>query len=240
AGPGFGAATGSPGGTGAGGLEAAPAPVTSLGHPGPGRHAEGEFRGGASDSTEDAGAAAATPSGVTPLAHPAARRRTRRPLKVAFGALVAAAAASVVVGMGWLVTQTGTSSDDAGSKAAADSAAGEQGGGVAFGSPRYLACARTVVEGTVSAVKPTPSGEFERVTLTVTRPYKAEEGRTEELTFPIATVGRPRLHVGALVLVGIPLGDQFPDMVIVGEKNIAPERARITASLPESRTLTCE
>ncbi|MFI9819088.1 hypothetical protein ACIHFC_01220 [Streptomyces sp. NPDC052013] len=184
---------------------------------------------------------AATPPAVTPPARPRAGRRTRRPLKVALGALAAAAAATVVVGTGWLVAQQpGGSSDDAGSKAAADSAAGEQdGGGVLFGSPRYLACARTVVEGTVSAVEPTPSGESERITLTVTRSYKTDDKKTE-LTFPIMTVGRPRLRAGDLVLVGIPLRDPFPDQVIVGEEGIAPERARIIASLPESRTLTCE
>ncbi|MEV8591388.1 hypothetical protein [Streptomyces sp. NPDC052012] len=227
-GPALGAAAGPRRGADPGGPAPTPA-VTPLERPGPG-------------SSAGAGNPAAASSAVTPLERPVAgRSRTRRPLKVALGALAAAAAASVVVGMGWLVAQQPMgSSDDAGSKAAADSSAGEQdGGGVLFGSPRYLACARTVAEGTVSAVKPTPSGEVERVTLTVTRSYTSQDKKTE-LSFPIKTADQPRLHPGDLVLVGIPLRQQFPDTVLVGEENIAPERSRLTGSLPESRTLTCE
>ncbi|CAM5345294.1 hypothetical protein SHIRM173S_13368 [Streptomyces hirsutus] len=41
-------------------------------------------------------------------------------------------------------------------------------------------------------------------------------------------------------MVGLPREGSVPDAVIVGEEDIAPERARITAALPASRTLTCE
>lgn len=224
------------------------------------RHGAGPRTGAGAGSPSGAGAAgpAATPSSVTPLAPPmplaphlaGAARRTRRPRTVALGVLAAAVAATVVAGMGWLVAQPKGSSDDRGGTAASDSAAGEKGGGVLFGSPRYLACARFVAEGTVSAVEPTPSGETEHITLTVTRYYKTDDGKgdgkddkdgkddqTERI--PVRVAEQPALHVGDLVLVGVPLGDTFPDMVIVGERNIAPERARLTGSLPEARRLTC-
>lgn len=116
-------------------------------------------------------------------------RRARRPLRVAFGALAAAAAASVVLGMGWLVTQAGqgdgmSSSAEADRKAVgadeapgADEASGAKGSaGTGFGTPHYLACARLVAEGTVSAVEPVPGTGQERVTLEVTRRYKPAPG----------------------------------------------------------------
>ncbi|MBL3667003.1 hypothetical protein JL475_13585 [Streptomyces sp. M2CJ-2] len=183
---------------------------------------------------------------VTPL--PARPRRTRRPLRIALGALVAAAAATVVVGTGWLVTQTGGGASEAsGAKAAADASSAEQSAGVAFGSPHYLACARLVVEGTVSAVEPVPgtgagAGQ-ERVTLTATRLYKPEkdtQGGDDEIVLLREVVGHPPLHEGDRVLVGLPREGAVPDTVIVGEEAIAPERARITAALPVSRTLTCD
>ncbi|MFI5566567.1 hypothetical protein ACIA6T_04155 [Streptomyces sp. NPDC051740] len=167
-------------------------------------------------------------------------RGRRRPLKAALGALVAAAAATVVVGTGWLVTQAGGVSDsDAGSSAArADSkeAGGEEAAGVAFGSPRYLACARLVAEGTVLAVDPVPGAEAERVTLRASRYYKGEG----EVAFLRDLPGDTPLREGDLVLVGMPPDGVHPDTVVAGEAAIAPERARIIASLPESRTLTCD
>ncbi|MEV7863681.1 hypothetical protein AB0O86_34040 [Streptomyces hirsutus] len=198
-------------------------------------------------------------------------RRARRPLRGAFGALAAAAAASVVLGTGWLVTQAGqgdgmSSSAEADRKAvdAGEAPGGAKGlAGTGFGTPHYLACARLVAEGTVSAVEPVPGTGQERVTLEVTRRYKpapgtgpdenasAEEQAEEqdeagEVTFltgptgPSGSTDRPRLHTGDRVMVGLPREGSVPDAVIVGEEDIAPERARITAALPASRTLTCE
>ncbi|WP_326752764.1 hypothetical protein OIE73_13275 [Streptomyces hirsutus] len=199
-------------------------------------------------------------------------RRARRPLRVAFGALAAAAAASVVLGMGWLVTQAGqgdgmSSSAEADRKAVgadeapgADEASGAKGSaGTGFGTPHYLACARLVAEGTVSAVEPVPGTGQERVTLEVTRRYKpapgtgpdenasaGEQDEAGEVTFlteptePTGPTDRPPLHTGDRVMVGLPREGSVPDAVIVGEEDIAPERARITAALPASRTLTCE
>ncbi|MEU2599324.1 hypothetical protein ABZ669_19295 [Streptomyces hirsutus] len=194
-------------------------------------------------------------------------RRARRPLRVAFGALAAAAAASVLLGMGWLVTQAGQG-DGMSSSAGADRKAVEAGeapgaegsAGTGFGTPHYLACARLVAEGTVSAVEPVPGTGQERVTLEVTRRYKpapgtgpdedasAEEQAEEQdeagevtfLTGPSGSTDRPRLRTGDRVMVGLPREGSVPDAVIVGEEDIAPERARVTAALPASRTLTCE
>ncbi|MEU1692335.1 hypothetical protein [Streptomyces hirsutus] len=197
-------------------------------------------------------------------------RRARRPLRVAFGALAAAAAASVVLGTGWLVTQAGqgdgTSSSaeadrkavEAGEAPGADEAPGAKGSaGTGFGTPHYLACARLVAEGTVSAVEPVPGTGQERVTLEVTRRYKpapgtgpdenasaeeqaGEQDEAGEVTFLTGPTDRPRLRTGDRVMVGLPREGSVPDAVIVGEEDIAPERARITAALPASRTLTCE
>ncbi|WP_079194770.1 hypothetical protein [Streptomyces sp. CB02400] len=212
----------------------------------------GSRRGAGPGSVSGGGPAAGDRAAARPAVRPPAggrpgtvrgsrgpHRGRRRPLKAALGALVAAAAATVVVGMGWLVTQTGGMSDsDAGSSAArADSkeAGGEDAGGVAFGSPRYLACARLVAEGTVLAVDPVPGAGAERVTLKASRYYKGGG----EVTFLRDLAGDFPLHEGDLVMIGMPPDGVHPDMVVVGEADIAPERVRIIASLPESRTLTC-
>ena len=89
-----------------------------------------------------------------PVARP---RPRRRPLRLALGTLAVACAGVVVAGLGWLVVQgPGSSADDAAADSAASGA--EQGGpaaggktGAGFGTPRYLACARLVAEGTVKS-----------------------------------------------------------------------------------------
>ena len=200
-----------------------PEPDAGPGGRGPGTYAPG---GTAPDHAE---------TGPAPLRGPSSRRRFRhRPVKAALGGLVAAAAAGLVLGMGWLVAQGGGATDSAGDSAAAQSDAKEE-GGAAFGSPRYLACARLVAEGTVLAVDPVPGAGAERVTLRASRYYKGEG----EVAFLRNLAGASPLHEGDRVLVGMPPDGVHPDMVVVGEADIAPERARITASLPESRTLTC-
>ncbi|WP_079104889.1 hypothetical protein [Streptomyces prasinopilosus] len=188
-------------------------------------------------------AAAPRPGRITPP------RRARRPLKVALGALVAAAAASVVLGTGWLVTRAGqgdTASSGAGVTAEDVADAKRQEAGTAFGSAGYLACARLVVEGTVTAVEPVPGAGRDRVTLEATRRHKPEPDRRDlerdpgEVTFLAEADGAPRLRAGDEVLVGLPREGSVPDAVVVGEEDIAPERERITAALPASRALTCE
>ena len=157
---------------------------------------------------------------------------------MALGALAAAAAATVVVGMGWLVAQPGGGLSGSAEDSAAAQSDAKEAAGVAFGSPRYLACARLVAEGTVLAVEPAPGAGAERVTLAVSRYHKGGGG--DEVTFlrdPAA--GDPPLHDGDRVLIGMPVDGVHPDAVVVGEADIAAERARIIASLPESRTLSC-
>ncbi|MGC3002655.1 hypothetical protein ACPF8X_30845, partial [Streptomyces sp. G35A] len=158
-------------------------------------------------------------------------------LRTALGALAAAAAATVVVGMGWLVAQPQGVSDGAADKSAAGQSESGEAGGAAFGGPGYLACARLVAEGTVEAVEPVPGAGQERVTLVVSRHYKG--AGEDEVTFLLDVAGAPAVREGDAVLVGLPPEGAFPDMVVVGAEEIAGERARITAALPESRTLTC-
>ncbi|MFE9773114.1 hypothetical protein ACFYOV_15830 [Streptomyces sp. NPDC005931] len=165
-------------------------------------------------------------------------RRPRRPLGAALGVLVAAAAATVVLGVGWLVAQPGGGVGGADDKSAAQSdSAAKEAGDTAFGSPRRLACARLVAEGTVAAVEPVPGRDHERVTLEVTRSYKGDG--TSEVTFPYERDAGPRLRAGDEVLVGLPSDGDFPDAVVTGERAIAHERAGILAALPASRTLPC-
>ncbi|MCT9144914.1 hypothetical protein N4G67_38670, partial [Streptomyces violarus] len=146
------------------------------------------------------------------------------------------------VGMGWLVVQGGAgagSGDDSAGSSAADSAARPQHGENAkSGHAGYLACARLVVEGTVAEVEPVPGTGQDRVTLDVKRSYKPAKGQ-ERVVFPMGEDVDPRPRPGDHVLVGITGGQAQPDLWSVGEKEIARERAWITAALPESRTIPC-
>ncbi|MEV0633591.1 hypothetical protein AB0I77_01150 [Streptomyces sp. NPDC050619] len=164
-------------------------------------------------------------------------RLRRRARTFAFGTLAVAAVAAVLSGMGWLLGQASNSatSDDAGGSAASKQ---EADAGVRFGSPRYLACARTVVEGTVVRVETLPDNERLRVSLHVTRYYKPERGE-DELTYVISRYDVSRIEKGDRVLLGVRQDASAPDEWVVGEKDVARERAWITASLPASRTLTC-
>ncbi|MEU6102144.1 hypothetical protein [Streptomyces flaveolus] len=176
-----------------------------------------------------------------PVARP---RPRRRPLRLALGTLAVACAGVVVAGLGWLVVQgPGGSTEDTAADSAASGA--EQGGpasdaktGAGFGTPRYLACARLVAEGTVTGAEPVPGAARHRITLRVTRTYTPGEG-TARSTF-VLDDATARLVPGDQVLVGIPRDLPTPDAVITGEQDIAAARALITASLPESRTLTCD
>ncbi|MFJ8631460.1 hypothetical protein [Streptomyces sp. NPDC093568] len=163
----------------------------------------------------------------------------RRLFSVAFGGLAVAAAGSVLVGMGWLLTRAGGAGDDAGADSASDKSASTQAsGGVDFGSPRYLACSRLVAEGTATAVERLPGTTSLRVTLHMTRYYKPDRGE-KDLTFEVDESVVPGVRKGDPVLIGIPRGEREPDFWAVGEQDIAPERAWITASLPDAREAGC-
>ncbi|MDO0914923.1 hypothetical protein QQM39_30095 [Streptomyces sp. DT2A-34] len=161
-------------------------------------------------------------------------RIRRRAFTLAFGTLAVAAVASVVAGLGWLLAQAGDGGLASGGSA--DTASSKQEADADFGSPRYLACARLVAEGDVTGVVPVPGTGQERITLSVTRSYQPENS-DDEVTF---VMEEDSVHKGEHVLVGIPKNAAGPDVWVVGEQDIAPERAWITASLPEARKLACE
>ncbi|MEV5463376.1 hypothetical protein AB0L17_35260, partial [Streptomyces cellulosae] len=171
-------------------------------------------------------------------------RRTRRvPHGVALKGLVAAVGATVVIGMGWLVVQSGGvgAGSDQGASSAADSSAGRPQAGeeAMLSHAGYLACARIVVEGTVAAVEQVPGTGQDRVTLDATRYYKPAEGPAQ-VVFPRETDVEPRLRAGDHVLVGIQQGQAQPDLLTTGEKAIARDRAWILRELPTARVPSCE
>ncbi|MFG3245314.1 hypothetical protein [Streptomyces sp. NPDC048187] len=186
---------------------------------------------------------------LAPVRAPAPRRRRFR---LARGVLAAACAGVVVAGLGWLVVQGagGTAQDAAGGSAADKSAArpespagGLEDAGV-FGTPRYLACARLVAEGTVARAEPVPGAARHRITLRVTRAYgPGASAGPEGSPGPTATFalddGVARLGPGDRVLVGVPRDRPTADTVVTGDRDIATARARLTASLARSRTLPC-
>ncbi|WP_105975260.1 hypothetical protein [Streptomyces geranii] len=198
---------------------------------------------------------------LVPLRERTAVRRLRA---VGLGVAAVAAAGALISGAGWLVTHASVGTDDASSSTAADRHSGEAGakdgdasdypslsttdGGVgvdaggtpgALSSPAYLACVRLIVEGDVTAVEPGPDAGQERVTLRVTRYYKPDTGPAE-VTFVMDREADPRPAVGDHALVGILTDATSPDIWTTDEREIAVQRARITAELPRSRTLSCE
>ncbi|MEU4462652.1 hypothetical protein AB0G20_02830 [Streptomyces sp. NPDC024017] len=176
---------------------------------------------------------------VTPLS---ARRDRRKPLDLALKGLVAAVGAGLVIGMGWLVVQSGDMSagGDQGASSAADRSAGREhtDEDAKLSGAGYLACARIVVEGTVAGIETVPGTGQDRITLDVTRYYKPDKGRAR-ITFPLETGAEPSLRVGEHMLVGVSGGQAHPDLWATGEKEIARERAWITEALPASRTFPC-
>ncbi|MDH6519029.1 hypothetical protein M2164_005511 [Streptomyces sp. SAI-208] len=174
---------------------------------------------------------------------PAAQRvpvrpsRTRRRARTfAFGTLAVAAAASVVTGLGWLLGHSGAQELSSGGSADSDAKAEA---GVRFGGPAYLACAATVAEGEVTMVKELPATGELQVTVHVTRYFKPDRG-TDHLTYVIGAYDLPEPFTrGTRVLFGVTEGSPSPDQWVVGEQQIARERAWIVASLPQSRTMPC-
>ncbi|MGW3291934.1 hypothetical protein ACWDR3_45690 [Streptomyces sp. NPDC001002] len=169
-----------------------------------------------------------------------APRDLRRVRRFAFATLAVACAGGVLVGMSWLVAQSGggaadTSSSDAGSKAM------ESDAGSPFASPGYLACARLVVEGEVAKVAQVPGASGrERITLDVTRAYKPTK-TAEQVTFVLEEGAVLKsLHKGEHVLVGVPRGSSVADYLVVGERSVARERAGLVQALPDAAYVPCE
>ncbi|MFC7882437.1 hypothetical protein ACFUVV_11250, partial [Streptomyces sp. NPDC057376] len=153
--------------------------------PGAGADAHGEYRSAAADVAllreqldvlgRALGGPAPEPRAAAPVRATPVSRPRRRPFRVALGVLAAACAGVVVTGLGWLVVQTGGGTDDTAGQAASDAqrdqSVPDQDAGLVFGTPRYLACARLVAEGTVTGARPVPGEARHRITLRVTRSY---------------------------------------------------------------------
>ncbi|WP_406008913.1 hypothetical protein OG440_24425 [Streptomyces sp. NBC_00637] len=186
----------------------------------------------------------------TPAPAPAPVRRPRpsrraRPLALRFAGV--AAAGALVLGGGWVVLQVGQGVAGIQSDKSADSAAGSDekaeasagGGASLLDDPGYLACARLVVEGDVTAVGRVAGGTRERVTLHVTRAYRPA-GSGPEVDFLMEADMDPLLREGDHVLVALSKGSTTPDVWAVGEADIAPEREALDRALPETEGITCE
>ncbi|WP_062650401.1 hypothetical protein [Streptomyces maremycinicus] len=181
---------------------------------------------------------------AAPVRRPRPARRFRQPALRLAGA---AAAGALVLGGGWMVVQVGQGVGDSAASKSADSAAGSDekadasagdGAGL-LGDPGYLACARLVVEGDVTAVGPVAGATRERVTLHVTRAYRPA-GAGPEVAFEMAADMDPLLRAGDHVLVALSKGSATPDVWAVGEADIAPEREAIARALPGTEGVTCE
>ncbi|GAA5071803.1 hypothetical protein [Streptomyces similanensis] len=177
--------------------------------------------------------------------------RARRARTAVLGGLVAAGVAATLLGFGWLAVQGGagdgaaSSSDkasggeaDSGKARSRETGAGEGAGAAeAFADPGYLACARLVAEGDVTRVAPQDGTARARVTLRVTRLYKADRPVKEAV---VTLTGPLGFGTGDHVLVGVPRTAAEADVWLTGERVIAPQRDRIARALPESRAMTCD
>ncbi|MGV9346606.1 hypothetical protein ACWDSD_17635 [Streptomyces spiralis] len=168
-----------------------------------------------------------------PPGRPGAPRRARRGRRAVVGSLLAALVVCGVFGLGRLLAVSGTGAESAGG--AADSASGDA--KVTAGG--YVACARLIVEGTVTRVDPEPGTGQDRIGLAVERRYKPRTG-PDQVTFLMDHDVSPRLRTGDRVLVAIPRHASSPDIWSTGEQGIARDRAWILEGLKESRTLTCD
>ncbi|MFB7415097.1 hypothetical protein ACFC1L_10755 [Streptomyces sp. NPDC056210] len=168
----------------------------------------------------------------------AAPRPRRRPLAVAFGALAAACAATLLGGLVWLGADAPGSGAD--NKSAADqSGAADNGKRGADVTPEgFVACSRLIVEGTVVRVEPVPGAERDTITLTATRYYKPAEG-PEKVTFRMDHDVDPRLKPGDRTLISIPKGEEYPDNWATKAEDRASLRDMVVNALPGSRALKC-
>ncbi|MET7652388.1 hypothetical protein [Streptomyces sp. NPDC005486] len=174
-------------------------------------------------------------------------RPARRVRPLALRLAGVAAAGALVLGGGWVVVQIGqgvagiesskSADSAAGSDEKADASAGD--GASLLGDPGYLACARLVVEGDVTAVDRVAGTTRERVTLHVTHAYRPA-GSGPEVDFVMEADMDPLLRTGDHVLVALPKGSATPDVWAVGEADIASERAALDRALPETEGVTCE
>ncbi|MFD9321035.1 hypothetical protein ACFWDQ_25775 [Streptomyces sp. NPDC060053] len=204
-----------------------------------------------SERTQAPAPAPAAVPGRTQVPVPAPVRRPRprsrvRPLGLRLAGV--AAAGALVLGGGWVVVQIGQGVAGVESSKSADSAAGSDekadasagDGSSLLGDPGYLACARLVVEGDVTAVGRVAGTTRERVTVHVTHAYRPAAGSGPEVDFVLEEDMDPLLREGDHVLVALSKGSTTPDVWAVGEPDIAQEREALTRALPETEGVTCD
>ncbi|MGW0082960.1 hypothetical protein [Streptomyces sp. NPDC003393] len=205
-------------------FDAKPVPRPGDGVPG-GRHPAGGHR-----TTADGRAADGPPGRPGRSGPPGASRRAWRRRRAVAGSLAAALVLCGVFGLGRLLAASGTRTD---------STADAESGGAKVTAGGYVACARLIVEGTVTRVDPEPGTGQDRIGLAVERRYKPRTG-PDQVTFLMAHDVSPRPRTGDRVLVAIPVHASTPDIWSTGEQRIARDRAWILEGLAESRTLTCD
>ncbi|MDT0569899.1 hypothetical protein RM704_20905 [Streptomyces sp. DSM 3412] len=205
----------------------------------------GDTAGAETDPGQVSGPASAPSASVTPL--PSRPSRARRALRITAGTLAAAACVSVVLGLGWAVVQSGNAGVNS-SKSGAQSADGDSesmedshggDGSASLSREGYVACARLIVEGTVTEVEAVPGVEQDRITVEVDRWIKPDKGE-DRIVFPMSHDVDPRLEKGDHVLLGFPRDSAQPDIWTTKAAEIARERAWIEAALPESEGITCD
>jgi hypothetical protein len=196
--------------------------------------------------TEPARQSAARPA---PVPERRGVRSARRLRPLALRAVGVAAAGALVFGAGWAVVQAGPGrSDDAddqsAASAASDAGRGEAGGkaaedaGALLTDPGYLACTRLVVEGDVTEVRRLPGTTRVRVSLRVTRAYRPARSAPEVGFERERDVGAP-LDAGDPVLVALARGTGVPDVWVVGDPAIAPEREALARGLSGAGAADC-
>lgn len=169
----------------------------------------------------------AAPAGERWYRHPGVRT-------LSFGALVTAAVASVVLGLGWLVASNNGLDEQSGGSASDKSVSG----GSAHGPARF-GCPDLVVEGDITKVRRIPGTDEDRITLRVTRHYVPAKGK-DEVTFLVARETVPDPRPGQHVLAAMHKGLTQPARWLTDTTEITRERAALTEKVPESRTPTCE
>jgi hypothetical protein len=153
---------------------------------------------------------------------------------LSFGALVTAAVASVVLGLGWLVASNNGLDEQSGGSASDKSVSG----GSAH-APARFGCPDLVVEGDITKVQGVPGTEENRVTLRVTRHYVPDKGRGE-VTLLVDRVAVPHPRPGQHVLAGLHKGFPKPAYWLTDPSEITRERAALTKKRPKSSPTACE
>lgn len=162
--------------------------------------------------------------------------RTRRPLRLAFGGLVVACAASLFGGLVWLGVNAPGGDGDAGS--ASDKAVSQGGGKSAASSQAMrIACSRILVEGRVTSITPRADGDV-RVVLDVKRSYRPARS-APTLTLTLDGTAERDLHPGTYTLIRVPVGPNDRPTWKTG-RAVPDSRATILRSLPEARGLRCD